>query len=244
MIYFIISKIIAYKERNIVIHKIDDIPVTTTFEQALEKLKIEDEDDIAMVHGLFNTAKEITRPKVLYREAYVEEITGRNVRINGFVFQSDVLAANLKNIHRVFAYVTTCGTEVDDWSHSEKDYVVSLWLDMIKEMFLRQANDFFREYIKKAYQFEKISAINPGSGNEDNWHISQQAQLFAMIGGVKDEIGVTLTDSFLMLPVKSTSGLLYPSETEFVNCALCGRKNCQGRRAEFDSKLYAQIFEH
>ena len=223
-------------------HKLDKIPVTTDFEQALEKLKIEDEDDIALVRGLFETAKKIARPKVLYREAYVEDIAGKNVRINGFTFESEVLAANLKNIHRVFAYVTTCGTEVDDWSGREKDYVVSLWLDMIKGMFLQEANAYFRSYIKNSYKLEKVSAVNPGSGNRENWHISQQAMLFDLIGGVKDEIGVTLTDSFLMLPIKSTSGLLYPSETEFSNCVLCQRENCSGRRVPFDAKLYARIF--
>jgi hypothetical protein len=225
------------------IRKIEAMPATTTFEQALDTLKIEDDEDITMIRSLFETAKGIAKPKVLYREAYVEEISGKNVHINGFIFESDILAANLKNVHRVFAYVSTCGTEVDEWSAGEKDYVVSLWLDMIKEMFLREANIYFGDFIKNAYKFEKLSSINPGSGNENNWHISQQKQLFAMIGGVKEEIGVELTDSYLMLPIKSTSGLLYPSETEFVNCALCGREKCPGRRVEFDSKLYARIFQ-
>ncbi|MCL2774146.1 MAG: hypothetical protein FWD71_12450 [Oscillospiraceae bacterium] len=225
------------------IRKLDNIPVTVTVEQALNRLKIEDGEDIAMVSELFKTAKQIAVPKALYLEAYVEEISGRNVRINGCNFESDVLAMNLKNVHRVFAYVCTCGTEVDDWSHNEKDYVVSLWLDMIKEMFLRDAINFLWDYIKNAYQFAKLSAINPGSGNVDNWHISQQKQLFAMIGNVKEEIGVILTGSFLMLPTKSTSGLLFPSETEFVNCALCSRENCPGRRAEFDRELYNRTFK-
>jgi len=223
--------------------KLTAIPVTTNFEQVLEKLKIEDEDDIEMVRGLFRTAKEIVRPKVLYREAYVEEVSGNCVRIDNFGFESEVLAANLKDVHRVFAYVSTCGTEVDDWSAKEKDYVVSLWLDMIKELFLREANDFFRQYIKDSYQLKTLSAINPGSGEKNNWDISQQAQLFSLVGSVKEEIGVTLTDSFLMVPIKSTSGLLYPSETEFVNCLLCGRKNCQGRRVEFDRELYEKTFK-
>ena len=239
------------------LRKIDTIPVTTSFEQVLAKLKIEDEDDIALVRGLFETAKEIARPKVLYREAYVEEITGgeprpgldleagsgKKVRIDGLTFESEVLAANLKNVHRVFAYVSTCGVEVDNWSAGEKDYVVSLWLDMIKELFLRDANAYFREYIKKSYKIETLSSVNPGSGDKNNWHISQQAQLFTLIGKVKEEIGVTLTDSFLMIPIKSTSGLLYPSETEFINCSLCGRQNCPGRRAEFDRELYAKTFK-
>ena len=225
------------------LHKLDNIPMTTTFEQAVERLRIEEAEDIEIISKLFKTAKEIAKPKVLYLEAYVEEISGRNVIINGCKFESDVLAANLKDIHRVFAYVCTCGTEVDDWSHSEKDYVVSLWLDMIKEMFLHDAIIFLNEHIKNAYGFKKISAVNPGSGNADNWHISQQTKLFAMIGDVKGEIGVTLTDSFLMTPVKSTSGLFFPSETEFVNCALCGREKCPGRRAEFNQELYAKIFK-
>jgi hypothetical protein len=149
---------------------------------------------------------------------------------------------NLKNIHRVFAYVCTCGTEVDEWSHNEKDYVVSLWLDMIKQMFLFEANTFLINHLINAFQIEKLSSVNPGSGNAENWPISQQVQLFNMIGNVKEEIGVTLTESFLMMPIKSTSGLFFPAETEFVNCALCNREDCVGRRVAFDKALYDKTF--
>ena len=224
------------------LRKLDDIPVTVTLEKAVEWLKIEEAEDIELISGLFETAKAIANPKALYREAFVEEISGRNVRINGVDFESDVLAMNLKDIHRVFAYVCTCGIEVDDWSHNEKDYVVSLWLDMIKEMFLHDAGAFLTEHLKNSYQFGQLASVNPGSGNIENWPISQQKPLFAMIGGVKSEIGVTLTDSFLMVPTKSTSGLYFPSETGYSNCALCTRENCVGRRAAFDKELYARTF--
>ena len=225
--------------------KIDDIPIKTTFEQVLKELKLDtlDTDDISMVNELFIAAKEIVKPKVLYKEAYVEEISERNIRINGITFESDVVAANLKNVHRVFAYVCTCGKEVDDWSRKENDYFVTLWLDMIKEMFLHEATMYFIEQIKNIFNFKKLFTINPGSGNIDNWPISQQVQLFDLIGNVEDEIGVKLTDSFLMIPIKSTSGLLYPSDTEFVNCSLCGRDNCPRRRAALDTVLYKQIFK-
>ena len=225
-------------------YKLDNIPITTTIDDVLEKLRIEESDDVAMVTGLFAAAKEIAKPKVLYKEAFVEEISGNRIRIDGIEFESDVVAANLKDVHRVFAYVCTCGTEADDWSRKEKDYVVSLWLDMVKEMFLHDASNYFKEYLKSSYQIQKLSAVNPGSGNVENWDISQQSLLFALIGDVKEEIGVTLTDTFLMYPIKSTSGLIYPSETDFVNCSLCTRENCQGRRAEFDKELYALTFSH
>lgn len=226
------------------LRKLCNIPVTVTLEQAVERLKIEEAEDIELISGLFEHAKKIARPKVLYREAFVEKIDGQNVIIGKTGFKSAVLAAALKDIHRVFAYVCTCGTEVDDWSHNEKDYVVSLWLDMIKAMFLGEAGAFFSEHLKNSYQFKNLSSVNPGSGNVENWDISQQKELFALIGGVKEEIGVKLTDSFLMIPTKSTSGLMFPVESEagFVNCALCTRENCVGRRAAFDKEKYDSIF--
>ncbi|MCL2813730.1 MAG: vitamin B12 dependent methionine synthase [Oscillospiraceae bacterium] len=227
------------------LRKLDNIPVNVTFDRALERLKIEEAEDIELISGLFERAKEIARPKVLYREAFVEKIEGPDVVIDKTEFKSAVLAAALSDVHRVFAYVCTCGAEVDEWSHKEKDYVVSLWLDMIKEMFLGEAGAFLWDHLKNSYQFKNLSSVNPGSGNVENWDISQQKQLFALVGPVKEEIGVTLTDSFLMLPTKSTSGLLFPvdSEAGFVNCALCTRKNCVGRRAAFDKELYDSIFD-
>ena len=222
--------------------KLDEIPVKTTLEHVIKTLLLEEPEDIDIISKLFKEAKETAKPKVLYREAYVESINGPLVQINGTVFESTVLAKSLNSISRVFAYVCTCGTEVDDWSRKESDYVVSLWLDIIKEMFLGEASLYFREHIQKTFQLEKLSSINPGSGNLENWPISQQAPLFKMIGSVKDEIGVILTDSYLMVPIKSTSGLLFSSEAGFDNCALCTRENCPNRRAEFDAKLYERTF--
>ena len=224
------------------LHKLDNIPVTTTLDQVLKRLAIVEDEDAALISGLFEEARQIARPKALYREAFVEEVNGRRVRIDSTDFESDVLAMNLEKVHRVFAYVCTCGTEVDEWSHGVKDYVVSLWLDMIKEMFLHEADAHLGEHLRSAFGFGKLSSINPGSGNAENWPISQQAPLFSLIGDVKGEIGVTLKDTFLMVPIKSTSGLFFPSEADFSNCALCSRENCVGRRAEFDKELYERAF--
>lgn len=224
------------------IHKLEDITITATVETAIKKLLVEEEDDIEIVTGLFESAKKMARPKALFREVFVEKIEAATVTIDGFIFESEVLAANLKNVHRIFAYVCTCGTEVDDWSRSEKDYFKSLWLDMIKQLFLNDAIQFLREHVKNSFEYENLSSMNPGSGNLDNWPIAQQRPLFDLIGGVQDEIGVTLTESFLMVPIKSTSGILFPSEDEFSNCALCGRENCAGRRVLFDAALYKKTF--
>ena len=212
---------------------LDTIPVSVTIDEIIKTLKLEEEEDIQLVTGLFATARDLARPKALYKVAYIDSIDTPDVIVDGVHFTSAVLARNMKDVHRVFAYVCTCGAEVDDWSHTEKDYIVSFWLDIIKERFLHDANNFLRGYIREKYGIKTISSINPGSGNVDTWPITQQRLLFPLIGGVTEDTGVRLTESCLMLPTKSTSGFLYGSDTEFVNCSLCERKNCPRRRAEY-----------
>jgi len=212
---------------------LDTIPVTATTDEIIKTLRLEEEEDILLITGLFAKATELARPKALYKVAYLDEIDSPHVTIDGVRFNSAVLAHNMEGVHRVFAYVCTCGKEVDDWSHTEKDYIVNFWLDIIKERILLDARNFLREYIKKKYGINTISSINPGSGNVDTWPIAQQQLLFPLIGEVTEDTGVRLTDTCLMLPTKSTSGLLYGSDKEFINCSLCERKNCPRRQVEY-----------
>jgi hypothetical protein len=44
---------------------------------------------------------------------------------------------------------------------------------------------------------------------------------------------VRLTESMLMIPRKSVSGIFFPSEEGFVACQLCERENCPSRKAPF-----------
>jgi hypothetical protein len=216
---------------------LDDFEVRVTFEKVKEKLRLKSESDISEVLPKFEEAKQIARPKAVYRVCYVDAIDGDEVTIDGIHFKSELLAKNLDGIHRVFAYVATCGTEVDDWSHGETDMFMSLWLDMIKEMFLMDARDQFFSRIKEKYQIEKTSTMNPGSGNADVWPIQQQVELFQLIGNVHEDIGALLNPNMLMIPTKTVSGLLFPSDGNYINCAYCLREECSGRQVPYDPVL-------
>jgi len=88
--------------------------------------------------------------------------------------------------------------------------------------------------------------MNPGSGDVDTWPIEQQTELFALLGGtdeVRKHSGVELTDSFLMIPNKSMSGILFPTETDFRSCQVCHRAACPSRSAPFDKKLW-EMMQH
>ena len=87
------------------------------------------------------------------------------------------------------------------------------------------------------------AAMHPGSGDRDVWPIEQQRELFALLGDVTGAVGVELTDTCLMLPNKTVSGVFYAAEVEFVTCALCHRAECPNRRAEFDEALWNSRME-
>jgi hypothetical protein len=66
--------------------------------------------------------------------------------------------------------------------------------------------------------------------------------LFGLLGDVEAAVGVRLTESFLMLPNKTVSGLVFPTTTSFASCQLCPRAVCPNRRAPYDAELFAQKY--
>jgi hypothetical protein len=83
--------------------------------------------------------------------------------------------------------------------------------------------------------------MNPGSLAE--WPIGEQKLLFGLLGKVEELIGVQLTDSFLMLPIKTVSGIRFPKEGTYENCQLCPRQKCPGRKARYDEGLYQRKYQ-
>ncbi len=83
----------------------------------------------------------------------------------------------------------------------------------------------------------------PGSGAANVWPITQQKELFSIFGNVEDLIGVKLTDRCLMVPLKSVSGLFFPTVNQFESCQLCPREVCSARRAPYDLELVRKYEE-
>jgi hypothetical protein len=83
-----------------------------------------------------------------------------------------------------------------------------------------------------------VAAMHPGSGDADVWPIEQQVELFSILGDVEALIGVKLTDSMLMIPTMSVSGVIFPTETEFETCQVCHREDCPRRKAPFDEAVW------
>ncbi len=186
--------------------------------------------------SLVSEAERIGRPKALYRMAFVDERGEDYVVVEGVRFKSRILRVNLGESQRVFPYLVTCGVELEDWANRIGDVLKQFWAGVIREMAMRFAHAAMEEHLLGLYKPGKLSRMSPGSLAD--WPIQEQRPLFKILGNTEEMIGVRLTESLLMVPTKSVSGIRFPTEESFESCQLCPREECPNRRAPYDSNLY------
>ncbi len=216
---------------------LDHIPVSFDADEVMRRaglsgLRDELENDAG---ELVDAARRLANPKAIYDVCYIEGKTEDSVTIGSGQFTSRVLRINIDGVERVFPYIATCGTELDQLSVDASDILLRYCLDVIKEMTLGTAVTHLQAHLESTYALGQVSRMNPGSLGE--WPINQQKQLFAIFGDVEELIGVQLTDSFLMIPTKSVSGIIFPTEVIFQSCQLCPREVCRSRGAPYDPAL-------
>jgi hypothetical protein len=205
----------------------------------LEKVRIDPESDDAQdIEDLVRRAKAVADPKAVYEASGVQPGKGDTVHMNGVTFESRVLRALTVKAGQAFPFIITCGSELDRIALPPDDFMKQFWLDSIKELALRAAVDHFTHHIQEKYGFDQVSSMSPGSGSGDLWPIEQQTILFSIFNDTEALMGVRLTESCLMIPNKTVSGVLFPTETKFENCQLCNREKCQERKAPFAQDLW------
>ena len=216
---------------------LDDIPFEVDAARLMKRLHIAESGDYARdFERVAAEAQVIARPKALYKVSLIESKGDNAVVVDGVTLTSRVLRVNVDQAHRVFPFVATCGTEVDDWSRSIGDPLLSYWADGIKHMALRTARRALDERLGEHCRLDCMSSMAPGRIGD--WPIHQQRALFAILGSPEEAIGVRLSKSCLMIPTKSVSGVVFPTETSFESCQLCPRDKCAGRKAPYDKGLY------
>lgn len=219
-----------------------DLKIDINIGGLLQALRVDEVSaDGESVLALIEAAVEIGKPKGMYKQAFIDELGDQHVIIDGIRFDSRVLRVNLDGVHRVFPYIVTAGRELDEWSMTIEGMLEQYWADKIKEAILRSAFRDFTARLVAAYNLRTTAVMNPGS--LEDWPIREQVKLFDLLGDPQKAIGVELTESCLMIPTKSLSGIRFATEITFENCQLCSRENCPGRRAPYDPLLYENRYK-
>ncbi len=215
---------------------LNDIPFRIELPQLARDLHIRQaHETVAELEQLIAAAAALGRPKGIYRESPVREKGDGFVALEGITFRSRILRINLERESKAYPFIVTCGRELDEWYNNQNEELKRFWAGKIAESALESAVQTFQEKIKSEYHLPDVAMMNPGS--LDDWPVEEQPKLFGLLGDVTGMIGVELTETNLMKPVKSISGILFANETNYVNCRFCPKTNCPGRRAAFDQTI-------
>jgi hypothetical protein len=190
------------------------------------------------LNQLIDEAVRIARPKAMYKIVTVEVLQDAQVLLDKQPFNSRILCINLREVHRAFPYIITSGIELYQWKNTIEDPFTGYLVDTITSFVLGETRDMMMSHLSDQYGLGKIATMNPGS--LEDWPLQAQIPLFALLGDPQEAIGVSLTESLLMIPRQTVSGILFETDTDFVNCQLCPRENCTHRRVPFDPEKRSQ----
>ena len=215
-----------------------EIPFRVDLSSLMKRLRVKaGTPDSVELERLVTDAQAIGRPRFVFGITFPEAKGDDYVQIETMRFTSRVLRKNLDHAERVFPFVCTCGLELEEWGRKVDDMLTGYWVEAIKEDALRLALNAFFEQLNQRFRPGHVSTMSPGS--LEDWPISEQIPLFRLLGDPQE---VSLTESLLMVPTKSVSGIVFPTDSSFESCQLCPRSNCPNRRAPYDESLYEREY--
>ncbi len=214
----------------------DDIPLAMDENAFLERIRVKKDSSLAADSlDLVRKAAEIARPRAALKAARFSPGGDDKFLLDGIPFTSSVLGTILNGTDTVLVNLATAGPELDEWSSRYTDMFLSFCAEEIKSIALERAAGRLRNFAEKEYP-EVNSFANPGSTVD--WPLDEIKKLFGLLGRPEESVSVSLTDNFMMVPVKSVCGIAFHADPPFFNCLLCRQEDCPGRRADFDPALH------
>ncbi len=209
------------------------IPFQPSFAETTALLKIDPEMEDEF-RGIYDECVEIACPKAVFRLAPVRQERDGTV-IGGERFRSRIMQVNMEKVGRAFPYAVSCGRELYALAQSKSDPLERWWVDCFSQYAMRAVDKEMTRVLAETYRLGHTARMNPGS--LPDFPITCQRALFRLLGEGVSRIGLELTDTCLMLPYKSVSGIAYETDAVYENCMLCPRENCPTRRAAYDAAI-------
>jgi hypothetical protein len=213
---------------------LDPLPIRLSHGKLQKRFRLKDGKQWEEARKLIDEAHDLIHAKAVFRVSYVDARKTDAITISGVEFSSRILRKNLDAVERVFPFAVTIGEQLSQESDRSNNLIKKYYLDAIGNIAVESARQHLKEHLQRTFALSGMSYMSPGS--LDDWPLEEQEPLFSLLGDGKPPIGVKLNDQLLMIPVKSISGIYFPTEIPFYSCQLCPREACPGRKAAYSEK--------
>lgn len=146
-----------------------------------------------------------------------------------------VIAAQLRKSEQFVVFVATVGTGYFKWMEeieSRGDMVQTYISDCIGSQIVESVADYMELQLQSVLDTKNQKRTNRYSPGYCGWLVKEQPKLFSLFPEERP-CGIELTDSCLMLPVKSVSGIIGIGENVRYlpyTCHLCDMKMCYKKK--------------
>lgn len=143
------------------------------------------------------------------------------------------IASFMKGASALCFFALTLGPSIDTWIREltfQQDYTGSYMANAVASAVAEGAVEILHGHINAVAQKQSLSISNRYSPGYCDWSVIDQHKLFGLFPN--QFCGITLTDSALMLPIKSVSGMVaLGSKVRFSehNCDACRHPDCTYR---------------
>lgn len=141
-----------------------------------------------------------------------------------------IISEVLNECERVIVFIGSVGAEFDTLIskiRERKDIVQEFVIDIIGSILADSISYYVKYFYEDQIGSKKTYFTLPLSPGYCNWNIKEQLKLFSLIND--NEIGVKLSPSCLMIPIKSVSGIIgvstKPQKLKY-GCEICTSKKC------------------
>lgn len=156
------------------------------------------------------------------------------INIDGVEFTvGRTVAKEFSHSEQFALFICTAGRDISERSKellTGDNPVLGYIFDLLGSLIVEAATDELQNKIRQLAQLKDLKITNRYSPGYCKWSVADQHALFSFFP--KNCCGISLTDSFLMHPVKSVSGIIgLGRDVKFreYTCGLCSQVNCYHR---------------
>lgn len=195
-----------------------------------------DSQVLALIEQCWQELERAASPKSVYQGYPLRFYEDYGIDVCGFRTRSKALKKNLNGCEEAVMFAATLGTGVDmllkryGKLQMSKAVVIQAAAAAMLEDYCDEINEEIRIGYEKKGKFLR-PRFSPGYGD---FSLDCQPALLQCLEAAK-RIGITLTDSFLMIPSKSVTAIIGISEKPAGRCSIRGCQNCEKRDCEYRS---------
>ena len=141
-----------------------------------------------------------------------------------------IISRQIRSAEKIAIFVCTAGPDITEWSKSlmnQGDLLKGYAVDVAGSEIVELAMDRIQDLLEKDMGRMGLGITDRFSPGYCDWQVSEQQKLFSFFPA--DFCGITLSDSSLMYPIKSVSGIIgigTKSRRKGYVCNYCDMVNC------------------